>query len=244
TPLWLQRRKAAGLLEITRRYGSFPIILETYREVLQDHFDIPALKEVLEEIQRRKIRVAEVGLDGPSPFATSLTFDFIASFMYEYDAPIAEKRAAALTLDRSLLRELLGEPEFRELLDADVIEAVELELQRLAEGRKIRSADQLHDALRDLGPLSASGIRARSGTPDAASEWTADLLSGNRAIEVVAGGEPKIAAIEDASRLRDGLGLAIPLGVPLPFVEPVDDPLGDVVARYARTHAPFAADDA
>ena len=158
TPLWLQRRKAASLLEITKRYGSFPIILETYREVLQDHFDLPALREVLEQISRRTIRVTELLLDGPSPFATSLMFDFVASFIYEYDAPVAEKRVAALTLDRSLLKELLGEPEFRELLDASVVEEVERELQKLSENRRIRSPDQLHDMLRELGPLSRRDV--------------------------------------------------------------------------------------
>ena len=244
TPLWLQRRKAAGLLEITRKYGSFPIILETYREVLQDHFDIPSLREVLSDIQRRKISVAEVQLDGPSPFATSLTFDFIASFMYEYDAPTAEKRATALTLDRSLLRELLGEPEFRELLDREVVADVELELQRLAPDRRITSADQLHDALRDLGPLSRAEISARSKDAKSPSTWEIDLKASHRIVEVTAHGEVLLAAIEDVGRLRDALGITPPQGIPLPYLDPVEDPLGDVVSRYARTHGPFGADDA
>ena len=244
TPLWLQRRKAASLLEITRRYGTFPVILETYREVLQDHFDLPALRELLTEISRRTIRVSEVSLDGPSPFATSLMFDFIASFMYEYDAPIAEKRAAALTLDRSLLRELLGEPAFRELLDPEVISTVELELQRLAPERKIKSADQLHDVLRDLGPLTAAQIAARALDPDDAPRWRDELASSHRAVEVTVGGEAAFTAIEDVARLRDALGISPPRGVPLPFLDPVADPLGDVVARYARTHGPFDDADA
>ena len=244
TPLWLQRRKAASLLDITRKYGSFPIILETYREVLQDHFDIPSLREVLGDIQRRKISVAEVQLDGPSPFATSLTFDFIASFMYEYDAPTAEKRATALTLDRSLLRELLGEPEFRELLDRDVVADVELELQRLAPDRRIASADQLHDALRDLGPLSRAEISARSKDAKSSSAWEVDLKEGHRIVEVTAHGEVLLAAIEDVGRLRDALGITPPQGIPLPYLDPVEDPLGDVISRYARTHGPFGPNDA
>jgi ATP-dependent Lhr-like helicase len=244
TPLWLQRRKAASLLEITKKYGSFPIILETYREVLQDHFDIPSLREVLTDIQRRTVTVSEVMLDGPSPFATSLTFDFIASFMYEYDAPTAEKRAAALTLDRSLLRELLGEPEFRELLDASVVADVELELQRLAPNRRISSADQMHDLLRDLGPLTPAEVEARSNDPELVPGWAAELRDGHRAVDVTSGGEAKLAAIEDVARLRDALGITPPQGVPMPFLEPVADPLGDVVARYARTHGPFGDDEA
>ena len=244
TPLWLQRRKAASLLEITKRYGSFPIILETYREVLQDHFDLPALREVLEQISRRTIRVTELLLDGPSPFATSLMFDFVTSFMYEYDAPVAEKRVAALTLDRSLLKELLGEPEFRELLDASVVEEVERELQKLSENRRIRSPDQLHDMLRELGPLSRRDVAARSLEPAQVSVWEQELVDSHRAAVVMLGGQERLAAIEDTARLRDALGVTPPRGVPLPFLEQVEDPLGDVVGRYARTHAPFGADTA
>ncbi len=154
TPLWLQRRKASSLMEIARRYPAFPIVLETYREMLQDYFDLPGLRGLLTDIERRTTRVSEVDLAGPSPFATSLMFDFIASYMYEYDAPLAEKRAAALTLDRNLLQELLGDPQFRDLLDAAVITDVEMELQHLAEDRKLRGPDAVDDALRSLGPLS------------------------------------------------------------------------------------------
>ncbi len=244
TPLWLQRRKAASLLEITRRYGSFPVILETYREVLQDHFDLPSLRGLLSDIQNRRVRVAEVMLDGPSPFATSLTFDFIASFMYEYDAPIAEKRATALTLDRSLLRELLGEPEFRELLDTAVVADVELELQHLAPDRKIRSADHLHDLVRDLGPLTRAEAAARAEHPDLIPAWESELVDAHRVVTIMSGGEHRLAAIEDVARLRDALGITPPPGVPLPFLEPVEDPLGDVISRYARTHGPFGSDAA
>ncbi len=244
TPLWLQRRRAASLLDIAKRYSSFPIVLETYREVLQDHFDVPALVEVLGDIAARRVRVREVELAGPSPFASSLMFDFIASFMYEYDAPIAEKRATALTLDRSLLKELLGDPQFRDLLDADVIAAVEAELQRLTPERHIASADALHDALRDLGPLSHAAIAVRSEPASAVAEWLDALRDSRRIAEVRVHGEDRIAAVEDIARLRDALGITPPLWVPPTLLEPPDDPLGDVVGRYARTHGPFTVDAA
>ncbi len=241
TPLWLQRRRAAGLLGVAKRFASFPIVLETYREVLQDHFDLPALREVLTEISRRSIRVAEVELAGPSPFATSLMFDFLASFMYEYDAPTAEKRAAALTLDRTLLQELLGDPQFRDLLDPDVIAQVELELQRLAPDRAIGGPDALHDALRDLGPLRADAVASRAADPAAAPDWIAALVETRRAVPVRLHGTEAFAAVEDVSRLRDALGVVPPTGLPVALLEAVADPLGDVVARYARTHGPFTA---
>ena len=244
TPLWLQRRKAASLLGVAKQFGSFPIVLETYREVLQDYFDLPALREVLADIGKRTVRVAEVALDRPSPFASSLMFDFIASFMYEYDAPLAEKRAAALTLDRSLLRELMGDPEFRDLLDPDVIATIELELQHLTDDRKATSADQLHDLLRTLGPLVDVALAARVSEPGSATEWLETLEGDRRVVRVRVGGEMRFAAIEDVARLRDALGVSPPAGVPESLLAPVADPLGDVVGRYARTHGPFTAADA
>ena len=244
TPLWQQRRRAASLLDVTRKHGTFPVVLETYREVLQDHFDLPALSEVLADIGTRRTRVAQVDLQGPSPFASSLTFDFVAAFMYEYDAPVAERRAMALTLDRTLLAELLGEPAFRDLLDADVIGAVEDDLQHRSEERQARSPDALHDLLRDLGPLTIPAVAERVTSPNDAEPWLADLEQSGRAITVTIGGESRFAAIEDASRLRDAVGAAVPQSVPQAFLEPVADPTGDVVSRYARTHAPFTASDA
>ncbi len=244
TPLWLQRRRAADLLDVARRFPSFPIVLETYREVLQDYFDLPALREVLTAIDRRTIRVNEVDLTGPSPFATSLMFDFIASYMYEYDAPLAEKRAAALTLDRTLLRELLGDPQFRDLLDADVIAEVELELQRLAPERRMQGADALHDGLRQLGPLSQSAIEARAMDAADVPGWIEELRASRRAVPVRVAGEDRWAAVEDLARLRDALGVQPPAGIPSVLLEPAADPLGDVVGRYARTHAPFTATQA
>jgi ATP-dependent Lhr-like helicase len=244
TPLWLQRRKAANLQEITKEYGSFPVVLETYREVLQDHFDMPALVDILSDIQKRQTRVVEVDVDGPSPFATSLMFDFIASFMYEYDAPLAERRAAVLALDRSLLAELLGEPEFRELLDANVVEAVEADLQHLSEERKVRSMDGVHDLLNDIGPLSLDGVAERITDPSAAGTWMSELVASRRVYVTNIFEEPTYVAAEDLARLRDTVGVQPPPGVPTDLLEPVADPLGDVVGRYARTHGPFTTDEA
>ncbi len=241
TPLWLQRRKASDLMDIAKRFPAFPIVLETYREMLQDYFDLPALRGVLADIEKRTIHVSEVDLSGPSPFATSLMFDFIASYMYEYDAPLAEKRAAALTLDRRLLRELLGDPQFRDLLDPDVIAAVELELQHLAEDRKLGGADAINDALRRLGPLTSAQVEARSVEPDKTSKWLGELSESRRIVEVRIQGEARWAVIEDVARLHDALGVQPPPGIPESLLEPVADPLGDVVGRYARTHAPFTS---
>ncbi|MDH3729999.1 MAG: DEAD/DEAH box helicase [Acidimicrobiia bacterium] len=243
TPLWLQRRKSSDLLAVARKYGSFPIVLETYREVLQDHFDLPATKSVLGDIAARRIRVVDVDGDRPSPFAASLLFDFIATFMYEYDSPAAERKATALTLDRDLLAELLGEPELRSLLDAGAIESVELELQRLQQERKARGVDGIHDLLRHLGPLSTDEIRARTTSPDEADADLTQLAQSGRAFKFGALPE-RWAAAEDASRLRDALGIAIPRGIPQEFTDSVADPLGDVVGRYARTHAPFTTGEA
>lgn len=239
TPLWLQRRKAADLLEVTRRFGSFPIMLETYREILQDHFDVPALAEVLTDVSKRTVRVVEVDVDKPSPFARSLMFDFIASFMYEYDAPVAERRAAALALDRDLLADLLGEPEFRDLLNADVIASVEADLQYLSDERQIRSRDAVHDLLRDVGPLDLAGIKARSREPALVEDWLRELTDSGRALDTIVLGQPHYVAIEDVARLRDSIGVQPPPGIPTEFLDPVPDPLADIVGRYARTHGPF-----
>ena len=241
TPLWLQRRKASDLMDVARRFPAFPIVLETYREVLQDYFDLPGLRRLLTDIARRTTRVSEVDLEGPSPFATSLMFDFIASYMYEYDAPLAEKRAAALTLDRHLLQELLGDPQFRDLLDPTVISEVELELQHLAEDRHVRGPDAVTDVLRTLGPLSTEELQARSTDTKAIGEWIDELTTTRRIVAVRVRRGQRWAAVEDVARLRDALGVQPPPGIPEALLEPVTDPLGDVVGRYARTHAPFTS---
>ena len=243
TPLWLQRRKAAGLLSVAKEFGSFPIVLETFREILQDDFDVPGLEGVMADVAARRIRVADVELGSPSPFASSLLFAFVAAYLYEADTPLAERRAAALTLDRELLRELLGEGELRELLSTDVIADVELELQRLVPDRSARSPDAIADLLRDLGPLTEADLALRSEDVDL-DEALAALQRSRRVVEVRIGGRLLWAAIEDVSRLRDALGVQPPPGVPHVFLEPLDDPLGDVVGRHARTHGPFTAEEA
>jgi len=244
TPLWLQRRKAANLLEVTRDYGSFPIMLETYREVMQDHFDLPALNTVLTDIQKRSVRVVEVDTDAPSPFVSSLMFDFIASFMYEYDAPVAERRATALTLDRTLLADLLGEPAFRELLDADAIASVEADLQHLSAERMVRSLDGMSDLLRDIGPLSLEEATMRTFEPTNAPLWLDELAESERVALLDVDDVERYVAVEDLARLRDSIGLEPPQGTASELLEPVADPLGDIVGRYARTHGPFTIAEA
>jgi ATP-dependent Lhr-like helicase len=243
TPLWLQRRRAADLLGAARQFGSFPIMLECYREILQDDFDLPALIDLLTDIRARKVRVREVELTSPSPFASSLLFDFIAAYLYEADAPLAERRAAALTLDRELLRELLGEGELRELLSADALASIELELQHLVDHRKAHTHDGIHDLLRDLGPLDRDAIVART-TIDDLDGALAELEHARRVIRVGTPAGERWAAVEDAARLRDAQGIQPPRGVPDAFLEPVEDPLGDVVGRYARSHGPFTVSEA
>jgi ATP-dependent Lhr-like helicase len=243
TPLWLQRRRAADLLSVAKQFGSFPIILETYREILQDDFDVPSLRAVLSDIRARKIRIAEISTESPTPFASSLLFAFVAAYLYEGDTPLAERRAAALTLDRDMLRELLGEGELRDLLDADQLATLELELQRLTEERQARGTDGVADLLRHLGPLSTDDIELRTRETDVAAAL-GELSDSRRVIEVTMKGEHRWAAVEDAGRLRDALGIQPPTGVAHAFLEPVDDPLGDVVGRYARTHGPFTAEAA
>lgn len=243
TPLWLQRRKSADLLGVAKQFGSFPILLEVYREILRDDFDLPALQEVLSQIRSRKLRLAAVDTTSPSPFASSLLFSFVAAYLYEADAPLAERRAAALTLDRELLRELLGEGELRELIDPEVVAAVELELQHLTENRRARSVDGIHDLLKDLGPLGVSDIDVRSQGVDVAQALE-QLEASRQVVQVTIGGSSRWAAIEDVARLRDALGVQPPRGVPHTFLEPVPDPLGDVTARYARTHGPFSMSEA
>ncbi|RKR75615.1 ATP-dependent helicase [Frondihabitans australicus] len=264
SPLWQQRQRASQLLDVARKYPSFPIVLETVREVLQDVYDLPALMHLTDRLERREIRVVETETEVPSPFAKSLLFGYVAAFLYEGDSPLAEKRAAALSLDSTLLSELLGRAELRELLDAGVIEQTELELQRLLPDRRARDIEGVVDLLRLLGPLSTDEILDRSWLAasltstdpgdqaegaGAASRTAAtrdlvaaldDLARANRLLRFTHAGVERWAGVEDASRLRDALGVNLPIGVPSAFVEPVDDPLGDLVGRYARTHAPFA----
>ncbi|WP_258804786.1 ATP-dependent helicase [Pseudarthrobacter sp. NS4] len=253
-PLWQQRQRSAQLLDVARKYPTFPIVLETVRECLQDVYDLPALKDIAASVERRELRIVETTTSQPSPFAKSLLFGYVAQFLYEGDSPLAERRAAALALDSTLLNELLGRVELRELLDAKVIEATERELQRLVPDRRARGLEGVADLLRLLGPLAPEEAGARlqgeAGEADAPAGVelaTAHLLAlqrANRAIKVNIGGVERFAAVEDAARLRDALGVPLPMGVPLAFIEPVADPLGDLVSRYARTHGPFTAGEA
>ncbi|MFC9892238.1 DEAD/DEAH box helicase [Nocardia sp. NPDC127579] len=305
-PLWQQRQRSAQLLDVARKFPDFPILLETVRECLRDVYDLPALGELLGRVARRQLRLVEVETATPSPFASALLFDYIGQFMYDGDSPLAERRAAALSLDSSLLAELLGRVELRELLDADILEQTERELQRRTPERRARDLEGLADLLRLLGPLTPAEAGARcvleignpaaspwsdqgsaaepdrppvaetptrNGTTDDAEiiahtgttaegsgdiidsksgpdlaiagahhEWFAELLKARRALEVSFAGRTWWVAVEDAARLRDALGVPLPIGTPAAFIEPVPDPLGDLVGRYARTHAPFTTE--
>ncbi len=239
-PLWQQRKRAADLLAVASRYGSFPVLLETYRECLRDVFDMPALIGTLADVRSRRIQVATVDTDTPSPFAASLLFSYVASFIYDGDAPLAERRAQALAVDQAQLRELMGTAELRDLLDADAMDAVERQLQRLDPQYQAKSADAIHDLLLSIGDLTADELGARSSAP----AGSIDVLVGTRrVIRVTVSGEPRFVAIEDAARYRDGLGTRLPRGIPPALIAPVADPLGDLGRRYARTHAPFTAAD-
>ena len=242
TPLWQQRQRSAQLLEVARQYPAFPIVLETVREVLRDVFDVPALTALLRDIAARRVRVVEVETQTPSPFGKSLLFRYVGAFMYEGDAPLAERRAQALSLDPALLAELLGQDGLRELLDPAVIAETERDLQHLSDSRRCRDLEGVADLLRTAGPLTADEVAERCTEPGAAHDWLGELSAARRIIAVRIAGQPMWAAIEDAGRLRDALGVPLPVGVPEAFTEPVADPLGDLMARYARTHGPFTAD--
>ena len=244
TPLWQQRQRAADLLAVASRYGSFPILVETYRECLADVFDLPALREILDGVRRREVVVHSVETARASAFASSLLFDYVAAYMYDGDAPLAERRAQALTLDRDLLRELLGQEELRELLDADALADLELSLQALVDERHADNPDHVHDLLRRLGDLSIEEVGARTvGGRVEGALHLAELASTRRAIRARIGGEERWIAMEDVARYRDGVGVSAPPGVPQAFLGPVIGALDGLLARYARTHGPFLAPD-
>ena len=236
TPLWQQRQRAADLLGVASKHGSFPILLETYRECLRDVFDLPALVELMGAVRSRTVRVVSVDTLRPSPFAQSLAFAYVASFLYEGDAPIAERRAQALTLDRGLLAELLGSEDLRELISPEALAGLEADLQYLDEDRWARDADAAHDVLRRLGDLTAEELRARS-----VEDFAGRLVAERRAAEVRVAGEARLIAAEDAGRYRDALGVQPPPGLPDAFLEPVEDPLGTLLARWASRHGPFVS---
>jgi len=241
-PLWQQRKRAADLLAVASRFSSFPIILETYRECIRDVFDLPAAASILSKIQRGEIRLTRVESDKPSPFAGALLFSYIANYIYEGDAPLAERRAQALSIDQSQLEELLGDTDLRELLDGAALDEVEAKLQALEADYQARHADGLHDLLLKLGDLSDAEIAARCASQDVAAT-AAELINARRAVRVRIAGEERTIPAEYAGRYRDALGTPLPPGLPEAFLQAPTDPLTEIIRRYARTHAPFTTAD-
>jgi ATP-dependent Lhr-like helicase len=239
SPLWAQRKKSADLLAVAANHPTFPMLLEAHRELLRDVFDVPALKTLFDDIRTRRVRVHVVDTREASPFASSLMFSWVGNFLYDDDAPAAERKVRALRLDLAQLRELLGDAELRELFDADVISAVEDELQLRTKDRRFKSADGLHDLLLRLGDLSREGLCERATEPADVDALVQALISARRVLEVSLGGERRFIAAEDAARYRDGFGCVLARGLPAAFTEPVVDPVGDVLRRFARTHGPF-----
>ncbi len=241
TPLWAQRRKSAQLLQVASRYSDFPIVLETYREVLRDVFDLPGLIAILKDVKDRRILVSDVRSRQPSPFAASLLFNYVANFIYEGDVPLAERKSQMLSLDHAQLKELLGEPDMRELLDLTAIFEVEARLQHLG-GRLVKHADGVHDLLLALGDLSLEEIAKRSEPEAGVEAFAAELVRARRIVPVTLGGDKRFIAAEDIARYRDGLGIVPPAGTPIALLEPAHDPLFELIGRYARTHGPFTID--
>jgi ATP-dependent helicase Lhr and Lhr-like helicase len=239
TPLWQQRLKSQSLLEVAKRYAQFPIILETYRECLRDVLDLPGLQELLTKLHRRELSVVEVETQTASPFASSLLFDYVATYMYEGDTPNAERRAAALSLDRDLLRELLGQEELRDLIDPAALDQVEADLQHRSDRTRADSRDGLADVLRRVGDLTLDEVRDRVLEALDAEQLLLKLADERRAVRLRIHGEPRWIAADDAGLYRDALGAVPPSGLPEAFVADVDDAFEKVVARYARTHGPF-----
>lgn len=238
SPLWQLRKRSYDLLSVASRYPSFPLLLEAYRECLRDVFDMPALIETLRAIEQRQLRVHVVETHKPSPFASSLLFSYVANFVYDGDAPLAERRAQALTIDQDQLRELLGEADLRELLDADAIAEVEETAQCLVESYRAHSADGIHDLLLRLGDLSREELGRRVVSP-ALLESVDRLVRARRLLELRVAGERRLIAVEDAARYRDALGIPLPPGLPASLIDPVAHPVLELVRRYGRTHGPF-----
>jgi len=242
-PLWQQRKRASDLLAVASRFSTFPLLLEAYRECVRETFDLPAASSILRKIHAGQIRVTTVDSDKPSPFASALLFSYIANYIYEGDAPLAERRAQALSIDQSQLQEILGDTDLRELLDASAIEEVESQLQSLDPEYRARHADAIHDMLLRLGDLNEDELLARCETPMVAAEMT-KLLASRRAIQVKIAGDPRFIAVEDAARYRDALGVPLPPGLAEIWLRPATDPLLELIRRYARTHAPFTVSEA
>jgi ATP-dependent Lhr-like helicase len=243
TPLWQQRLKAQSLLEVARRHPDFPIVLETYRECLRDVLDLPGLQELLRAIHTREVALVEVETQTASPFASSLLFDYVATYMYEGDAPNAERRAAALSLDRQLLRELLGQEELRELIDPGALARLEDDLQHRSELTRATGRDGLHDILRHVGDLTREEIGARVFPGVDAAALLAELERERRAVALRVGGELRYIAADEAGLYRDALGAMPPGGLPDAFLADVPDALSQLLARHARTHGPFTTEE-
>ncbi len=243
SPLWQLRKRSYDLLSVASRYPSFPLLLEAYRECLRDVFDMPALIETLRGIERRQLRVHVVETRKPSPFAASLLFSYVANFLYDGDAPLAERRAQALTINQKQLRELLGEADLRELLDANAIAEVEEAAQCLVESHRARSADGMHDLCLRLGDLSREELARRVASPELVQSVDR-LVRSRRLLELRIACERRLIAAEDAARYRDGLGIPLPPGLPAALLEPVAHPVLELVRRYARTHGPFTLREA
>ncbi len=238
TPLWQQRKRAYDLLSVASRYASFPILLEAYRECLRDVFDMPALMEILRSVENRSLRVHTVDSRTPSPFASALLFSYVANYIYDGDAPLAERRAQALSIDQDQLRELMGDADLRELLDVHAIGETEEQLQCVAETYRARNTDGVHDLLLRIGDLTRGELRARCVTDEVADAVT-KLMRARRVLEAQVAGEKRVIAVEDAARYRDALGVPLPPGLPSAFLEEMPDALVDLVRRFARTHGPF-----
>jgi len=243
TPLWQQRLKSQTLLEVARRYAQFPIILETYRECLRDVLDLPGLEELQRALHRRELSLVEVETKSASPFASSLLFDYVATYMYEGDTPAAERRAAALSLDRDLLRELLGQEELRELIDASALDTVEADLQHRSERTRVGTSDALADVLRRVGDLTEAEVRDRVIPGCDAAGMLETLAGERRAVKLRVAGEPRWVAADDAGLYRDALGTVPPSGLPEVFVADVPDAMEKLLARFARTHGPFTTEE-
>ena len=238
-PLWQQRKRASDLLAVASQHPAFPIVLEAYRECLRDDFDIPALVDVLRRVERRTVRLATVDTERPSPFAAALLFGYVANYLYDGDAPLAERRAQALAIDHTQLRELIGGADLRSLLRNDDLDDLEREVQALDGRRAARSVDGAHDLLLRLGDLSRDELAARADGPAAA--WIETLLASGRAVELGVGGDRRLVAVEHAAQYRDALGLRLPADLPRTLLTRVPDALDELAGRFARTHAPFTS---
>ncbi|HXC94697.1 MAG TPA: DEAD/DEAH box helicase [Edaphobacter sp.] len=243
TPLWQQRKRAYDLLSVASRYASFPILLEAYRECLRDVFDMPALMETLRNVENRSLRVHTVDSRTPSPFASALLFSYVANYIYDGDAPLAERRAQALSIDQDQLRELMGDADLRELLDVSAIEETEEQLQCVIDTYRARNMDGVHDLLLRLGDLTRGELRRRC-VSDEVAETVGRLMRARRVLEIQIASEKRLIAVEDAARYRDALGVPLPPGLPAAFLQETPNALVDLVRRFARTHGPFTTREA